>query len=141
LNLGKVLGLRIRGDHPIPLHCGAAAFDFRDGIGKSQTLLLETEQTHTDGTGVIDLRNQRFELLLTPQPKTRGLFTRNSSIRVQGTFKNASFKIDDRVPLQHNGTTAPSATIASIFKPLLSKQRDSPCARLLALARTATADR
>jgi uncharacterized protein involved in outer membrane biogenesis len=141
LNLGKALGLRIRGDRTIPLYCGAAAFEFRDGIGKSQALLLETGQTHTDGTGVIDLRDQKFDLLLTPQPKKRGIFTLNSSIRVQGAFKDASFKIDDRVPLRQNGATAPPATIATIFRPLLDKRPDSPCAQLLAPVRTATAER
>ncbi|HEV7822878.1 MAG TPA: AsmA family protein [Burkholderiales bacterium] len=132
LNLGKVIGLRIRGDRPIPLHCGAAAFDFRDGIGKSQALLLETEQTHTDGAGTIDLRAQSYELLLTPQPKKPGIFTLNSSIRVSGAFKNADVKIEERVPLRQNGRTAPPATVASLFKPLLDKRGDSACAQMLA---------
>jgi uncharacterized protein involved in outer membrane biogenesis len=138
LNLGKVLGLRIRGDQPIALHCGAAAFEFRNGIGKSQALLLDTEQTHTDGTGIVNLREQTFELLLTPQPKKPGLFTLNSSIRVQGAFKNASFKVDDRVPLKKGGAAAPTA-IATLFRPLLKERRtDSSCARVLAPARTET---
>jgi hypothetical protein len=77
---------------------------------------------------------------LTPQPKKPGIFTLNSSIRVWGAFKNASFKIDDRVPLRQNGTAVAPTIIASIFRPLLSKRRDSPCARLLAPVDTATAD-
>ncbi len=142
LNLGKVLGLRIRGDHAIPLYCGAAAFEFRDGIGKSQALLLETAQTHTDGTGTIDLRDQKFELLLTPQPKKRGIFTLNSSIRVQGAFKSASYKIDDRVPLKPGGAAAAPSTIATLFKPLLNERpQTSQCAHLLAPLATALNDK
>ena len=140
LNLGKVLGLRFGGDRAIALHCGASAFDFRNGVGKSQALVLETEQTHTDGAGTIDLREQNFELLLTPQPKKPGLFTLNSSIRVQGAFKNARFKIDDRVPLRNGGAVTASASIATLFRPLLKERRaDSLCAQVLAPARTATA--
>ena len=140
LNLGKVLGLRIGGDRAIALHCGATAFDFRNGVGKSQALVLETEQTHTDGTGVINLREQKFELLLTPQPKKPGLFTLNSSIRVQGAFKNARFKIDDRVPLRNGGAVTAPASIATLFRPLLKERgANSLCAQVLAPARTATA--
>jgi len=138
LNLGKVLGLRIRGDRPIPLHCAAAAFDFRNGIGKSQALVLETAETHTDGTGVVDLRNETFELLLTPQPKKPGLFSLKSSIRVQGALNNASYKIDDRVPLKPGGAAAAPSTIATLFKPLLNERRQtSQCAHLLAPLATA----
>jgi len=142
LNLGKVLGLRIRGDRPIPLHCAAAAFDFRNGIGKSQALVLETAETHTDGTGVVDLRNETFELLLTPQPKKPGLFSLKSSIRVQGALNDASYKIDDRIPLKPGGAAAAPSTIATLFKPLLNERRQtSQCAHLLAPLATAMNDK
>lgn len=140
LNFGKVFGLKLKGDQPIPLYCGAAAFEFKNGVGRSQALLLETEQTHTDGAGVVDLRNQRFELLLTPRPKKPGLFTLNSSIRVQGTFRDAQVKLDDRVPLRDKGAAVAPSTLASLFRPLLPGGRNSACARLLAPVHTATSE-
>ena len=137
LNLGKALGLRLGGDRAIALYCGAVALDFRAGIGKSKALVLETEQTHTDGAAVIDLRDQKFELVLTPQPKKPGIFTLNSSIRVQGAFKDAGFKIDDRVPLREAGAAASPATIANLFRPLLSDRRATgSCTRVLTPVRT-----
>ena len=84
------------------------------------------------------MRGQKFELVLTPQPKKPGLFTLKSSIRVQGGFKNASFKIDDRVPLQPNGAAGSPSAVATLFRPLLGKRRDSACAKLLAPARATT---
>ncbi len=138
LNLGKALGLRLGGDRAIALYCGAVALDFRDGIGKSKALVIETEQTHTDGAAVIDLRAQKFELLLTPQPKKPGIFTLNSSIRVQGAFTHAGYKIDDRVPLREAGAAASAATIANLFRPLLGDHRATgSCARVLTPVRTA----
>lgn len=139
LNLGKALGLKIRGDREIPLHCGAAAFNFLNGVGKSQIVLLETAQTHTDGVGTIDLREQNFDLLLTPQPKKPGLFTRNSSIHVQGSFRKAGYKIEDRVALARGGTAVQPATIAALFRPLLDAgPANGQCAAVLGMQTAAT---
>jgi uncharacterized protein involved in outer membrane biogenesis len=139
LNAGKALGLRIRGDRDIALHCGAAAFDFHNGMGKSQIVMLETAQTHTDGTGTIDLRNQSFDLLLTPQPKNPGLFTLRSSIRVDGSFKKVNYKVESRVPLQPGGSTTAPATITALFRPLLDGgQAHSDCAAVLGVREAAT---
>ena len=107
--------------------------------GKSQIVLLETEQTHTDGVGNIDLRGQQFDLLLTPQPKKPGLFTLNSSIRVRGSFHQAGYKIEDRVPLQRGGSTAAPVAIAALFGPLLGAGHPhSPCAAILGMQAAAT---
>jgi AsmA family protein len=108
LDGGKVLSLLLRGDRDIAIHCGAVAFDFRSGVGKSETIVLDTEQTHVDGTGTIDLREERLDLLLTPQPKKPGLFTRLASIRMHGSFGNVETSIQERVVLGLGGKAAPS---------------------------------
>lgn len=97
LNVGKLFGLLFRGDREIALHCGAVAFDVRDGLGKARRIVLDTEQTHIEGTGTINLREERLGLLLTPQPKNPGIFTLRSSIRVHGTFKNPGYSLDKDV--------------------------------------------
>ncbi len=138
LNVGKVVGLKIRGDRDIALHCGAAAFNFSNGVGKSQLVLLETEQTHTDGVATIDLREQNFDLLLTPQPKKPGLFTRHSSISVQGSFRKAGYKIEERVPLERGGVAVAPAVIATLFRPLLDAgEANGRCAAVLGVRATA----
>ncbi|MEO7725690.1 MAG: AsmA family protein, partial [Burkholderiales bacterium] len=132
LNVGKIIGLKFRGDRDIELTCGAAAFDFNNGIGKSQVVLLETEQTHTDGAGTIDLRERNIDLLLTPQPKNPGFLTLNSSIHVQGPLHKPGFKIEERVPLAPAGIVAPPAAVAAIFRPLLeTRQAGGQCAAVL----------
>jgi uncharacterized protein involved in outer membrane biogenesis len=128
LNIGKVLSLMIRGDRDIPVHCGAVAFDLRNGIGKSRVIVLDTEQTRTDGIGTIDLREERWDIVLTPQPKNPGLLTRRASIRLQGTFRNVDISIQERIAIGRAGGSPASSDSSS----------NTPCA---AVTTTAAAEK
>lgn len=111
LNAGKILSLMLRGDQDIPINCGAAAFVFRSGVGKSETIVLDTAQTHVDGTGTIDLRNRGLDLLLTPQPKKPGFFTRPASVRIHGPFGNVETSLQERVALGRGGKAVPAGAL------------------------------
>ncbi len=45
LNGGKVVWLKLTGDRDIALNCASAVIDFKNGIGKSRELILDTAQT------------------------------------------------------------------------------------------------
>ena len=74
LNGGKVLRLLITGDRAIGINSAEVAFDFEKGRGNSKTIVLDTAQTRTEGAGIIDLRDETIDVLLTPHPKKRGIF-------------------------------------------------------------------
>ena len=93
LNSGKILRLLITGDRDIGINNAAVAFDFENGLGKSTAILLDTVQTHTEGTGIIDLRDETVDVLLTPHPKKPGIFSLHSSIRVQGSFRQPKYSL------------------------------------------------
>jgi uncharacterized protein involved in outer membrane biogenesis len=93
LNRGKVLRLLITGDRDIGINNAAVAFDFEKGMGTSTAILLDTDQTHTEGTGTIDLRDETVDVLLTPHPKKRGILSRRSSIHVQGSLRQPAYSI------------------------------------------------
>jgi uncharacterized protein involved in outer membrane biogenesis len=124
LNAGKVLSLLVRGDRDVGVHCGAVALDLGNGSGKWQ-VVLDTEQTRADGVGTITLPDERWDLVLTPQPKNPGLLTRRASIRAEGTLKTAKVSIQERVVIA-SMRGAPSAESAS--------SRDAPCAAVRAIA-------
>ena len=46
LNFGKAISAWIRGEREIAIECGAIAFDFRDGVGKSRTIVLDTSRPY-----------------------------------------------------------------------------------------------
>lgn len=137
LNIGKVVGVKVRGDRDIALDCGAVAFKFINGVGKSEMLMLDTEQTHVDGTGTIDLRDRNIDFLLTPRPKNPGLLTLNSSIHLQGDIRKPGIKIEKRAPLERGGSNTAPATIAALFRPLYSaRQPQGQCRTVLDIAGT-----
>jgi uncharacterized protein involved in outer membrane biogenesis len=113
LNFGKMLSLMIRGDREVPINCGVASFDLRDGLGRSRAIVLDTEQTRTVGVATIDARAEKWQLLLTPQPKNPGLFTRHASIRVDGTFRQAKISIQERIALRGSNDRTDSSTSSS----------------------------
>jgi len=93
LNGGKILRLMLTGDGAIGINSAKAAFDFDKGLGRSTTILLDTDQTQTQGTGTIDLHDRSVNLLLTPHPKKRGLFSLHKSIRVHGSIRDPKFSL------------------------------------------------
>jgi uncharacterized protein involved in outer membrane biogenesis len=93
LNGGKALKVLITGDRAIGVNNATAAFDFDRGLGKSKTIVLDTDQTHTDGAGTIDLRDETVDVVLTPHPKKTALLSLHSSIRVHGPIRKPKFSL------------------------------------------------
>ncbi len=93
LNGGKILRLLMTGDRGIGINSAEGAFDFEDGLGTSSAILLDTDQTHTEGTGIIDLRDETVDLLLTPRPKKPGILRLRSSIRVHGSLQKPKYSL------------------------------------------------
>lgn len=114
LNGGKVLDLLVTGDKTIAVRCGAADFEFDHGIGRSKALVLDTEQTRTEGSGTLDLRDEKFDVVLKPQPKDPGIFSLRAPIRFYGSFKHADYEIDKGVVAAHVG----GAVALGILNPL-----------------------
>jgi uncharacterized protein involved in outer membrane biogenesis len=94
LNGGKVVWLKLTGDRDIALNCASTVVDFKNGIGKSREFILDTAQTRASGSASIDLRNEHFDLLLTPQAKQARLFALGSAIHAYGSFQHAEYAID-----------------------------------------------
>jgi uncharacterized protein involved in outer membrane biogenesis len=95
LDLGKILRLMFSADRAIAVHCAAIAFDFKNGLGRSRAILLDTDQTRIDGNGTLNLRDETLDVLLDPTPKKPGLLALHSAIRVQGALQHPVFALED----------------------------------------------
>ncbi len=96
LNGGKMLRLLLTGDRAIGINDARASFEFEQGRGVSETIVLDTDQTHTQGSGVVDLRKRTLDLLLKPQPKKRGLLSLQKSIRIRGPIGQPKFSLEGK---------------------------------------------
>lgn len=88
LNGSRLLRLMFTGDRTIAIQGASLVVDFQNGIGRSSSLVFDTDQTRTEGAGVIDLRNERVDILLRPHRKKTALLALRSSIRVHGDIRH-----------------------------------------------------
>ena len=93
---GKILRLLISGDRAIGIHSAVVAFGFENGLGTSKTIMLDTDQTHTEGTGTINLRDETVDVLLTPHPKRPGIFSLDSAIRIHGSIRHPELSLQEK---------------------------------------------
>ena len=87
LQAGRVVRSMLAGAEPIALRCAATAVDLERGVGKIRTLVIDTERTRTVGSGTIDLANQSFDVVLTPEAKQPGFFILERSIHLHGPLR------------------------------------------------------
>jgi AsmA family protein len=138
LNVGKILVLMIGGDRNIDIHCGALAFQFENGLGRSQVIVLDTEQTRTEGTGTMDLRDEQFDFLLKPRPKRPSILSLRAPIRLHGSFEHPDYSVDKGKLLARAGgaTVLGAINPLAFFLPLIEpgKPSDGQCAGVLGAA-------
>jgi AsmA family protein len=114
LNGGKVLRLLAGGDQTISVNCGAIDFDIKNGQGKSTIFVVDTEQTQILGSGNFDLKQERFDLIVTPKPKRMGILSLRTPVQVFGSFKHADFKLEKGPLLARAGGAIALAAIAPL---------------------------
>lgn len=76
------------------LVCALSRFDFKNGVGTSKALALETESLVTTGGGTVNLGSEYVDLLLKPKPKTPSLVSLAFPVRLSGPLTSPSAGLD-----------------------------------------------
>jgi hypothetical protein len=101
LAVGKLMRTFISGNEPLPLPCAALRAELGGGQARIRSLVIDSANTRTTGSGVIDLRDGAIDMMLTPEPKRPGLFELQKSIRLSGRPpKLDKALVDRREPLK-----------------------------------------
>lgn len=90
LDVAHTLGVVVRGDKPIPIRCALLDLHGKDGQMAVQTLVFDTANSIISGEGKIDLRDEKVNIVVLPDPKNFSPLSLWSYIRVAGGFKNLS---------------------------------------------------
>jgi hypothetical protein len=106
LQAGKVVRTMLTGNEPLPLPCAAAVLDLAAGKARIRSLVLDSANTRTLGSGSIDLRQRTLDLVLTPDAKRPGLLDLGRSIRLSGRIDKPERALVDRVELPAQGPCA-----------------------------------
>jgi uncharacterized protein involved in outer membrane biogenesis len=136
LNGGKALQLLLTGDKDIAVNCGGMYFDVKDGIGRSQLFVVDTEQTRVDGTGTFTLKDERFDLAVVPRPKSAGILSLRTPVRLYGSFRHPQFQLDKgQLALRAGGAVALAlVNPLALLLPLIETGggKETNCAAVLA---------
>jgi uncharacterized protein involved in outer membrane biogenesis len=90
LDVARTLGVLVRGDKPIPIRCALLALQGENGQMGVQSLVFDTANSVVSGEGKIDLRDEKVNIVVLPEPKNFSPLSLRSFIRVTGGFKDVS---------------------------------------------------
>jgi uncharacterized protein involved in outer membrane biogenesis len=90
LDVARTLGVLVRGDKPIPIRCALLDLQGENGQMGVQTLVFDTANSVVTGEGIIDLRDEKVNMVVIPDPKNFSPLSLRSFIRVTGGFKDVS---------------------------------------------------
>ena len=138
LDGGEVIKFLLRGDRNVQLRCAAAAFEVKQGLMSSKTIVLDTTDTVINGNGTINLASETLNIMLHPQPKDRSILSLRSPLKVSGSFAAPSAGPDKLALAGRAGLTL----ALGLVNPLLALAatvetgpgQDADCIRVLAIA-------
>ena len=138
LDGGEVIKFLLRGDRNVRLRCAAAAFEVKQGLMSSKTIVLDTTDTVINGSGTISLANETLDITLHPQPKDRSILSLRSPLKISGSFAAPSAGPDKAALAGRAGLTL----ALGLINPLLALAatvetgpgQDADCRQVLALA-------
>ena len=142
LNGGKVISLFVGGDKDIAVNCGGLAFSVKDGVGRSDLFVIDTEQTRIDGNGTFSLKDERFDITVSPKPKNPGILSLRTPVHLYGSFRNPAYELDKGQLMARAGGAIALALVNPLAAliPLIETGpgTNTDCARILAPVKGAT---
>jgi uncharacterized protein involved in outer membrane biogenesis len=105
---GKLMRTLISGVDFLPLPCAEATLELSAGKARIRSLVIDSANTRTVGSGSFDVGDEAIDLVLTPTPKRPGLFELQRSIHVFGRLPKPQRALVDRVELPSSAACAAS---------------------------------
>lgn len=143
LDGGEVIKFLVRGDRNVRLRCAAAAFEVKQGLMSTKTIVLDTTDTVINGRGTINLADETLDLILDPAPKDQSILSLRSPLKIGGTFAAPSAGPDKAALAGRAGI----ALALGVINPLLALAatietgpgQDENCKAILAKATNSSA--
>jgi AsmA protein len=134
--------VKLSGDEPIDIRCAIADFSVKEGMMNTNAFVFDTQVVNVAGEGQINLKSEEMNLKLNPEPKDRSIASLNSPLFIRGTFGSPKFAPE----WKRVGAKGVGAVVMGVLSPVLAilplmkegKDKDSPCAQLIAEATKAT---
>jgi AsmA family protein len=115
LHGGELIPLLFGGDRPTEIRCAAAAFDVKGGVAHVDTFVFDTDEVLIGGEGSVNLREERLDLTLHPEPKKPGILSLRGPVHITGTFSDPDFGVSGQTIARGVGAAA-----LALINPLLA---------------------
>lgn len=138
INVTRGLGLLLSDDEStIPIRCGVASFQVRNGVASARSIVLDTETMLIRGGGSVNLHNETMDLRLEGEAKEPRLLSVAAPITVRGRWRAPQVGVEAEDALGQGGLAALLATVAVPLAAILpfvdpGLAEDANCASLLA---------
>ena len=134
IDVAQALGVAIRGDDALPLHCARLDVKIENGIVVPRVAVLDNRDSTVRMTGSVNLRDEALDLHLTTSPKDFSPLALRAPVFVKGTLGAPRVGLDAG-PLVARVAASVAlgviATPAAALLPLIdpgSKEEGDPCA-------------
>lgn len=120
LHLGNALLDWASGEKKEPIHCAVARFDVKNGILNTRTFVIDTSGANILGSGTVDFRHERLDLVLTTKPKHLAILSARGPLKITGTFKKPDIGVGKKRLIERGaaavalGIINPVATLLSL---------------------------
>jgi uncharacterized protein involved in outer membrane biogenesis len=139
LNIGSVVLARMFGDEQVKLNCMAADFSVTNGLMRTRSFIVDTEEALLNVSGTINLEQEQLNLTLKPDTKGLRVFSLRAPLYLRGSFDQPKVSVDKGVLALRAGGALALAAVAPIaaLLPLINigPGQASECDALLAQAR------
>lgn len=139
LDGGEIIKFLLGGDKTVPLRCAVLSFDVKDGLMKSDTLLVDTTDTLIKGDGTIDLNTEKLTLNFRPLPKDASILSLRTPINIGGTLGSPTIRPElGKLAARGAGAVVlgalltPAASLLALVEN--GPGKDSDCGRLITQA-------
>ncbi len=116
------------------INCLVSRFEIKQGMATSKGLLFDTDQITVSGGGTVDLRDEKLNLAINPEPKQNSLISLATPLEITGTLANPIVRpataalIKNIAGLAIGGLT-PVGLVASFAK--MGSSDQNPCVAAL----------
>jgi uncharacterized protein involved in outer membrane biogenesis len=94
LDIAQGLGLVLRGDSNIPMHCAAVSMKANGGTLRTEAGIIDTPDSMILLHGQVSLADERLGITLEARPYDRSLLSVRAPIHVRGSFADPSVRPD-----------------------------------------------
>lgn len=98
LDIAGALGVLIKGDDALPVHCAVADLEAKDGVFRPRTMVLDTSNSVIWVDGTLSLASENMDLRLVVVPRDFSPLALRTPLRLSGTFAAPALSLD-RKPL------------------------------------------